>query len=506
MHNTTSQMSRPNYIEAAKKLVHLLLESKWVYAILLICGLVSAILSLIAYAPADGADGGDYYLHAALLAGEEAPAGFALHPPLLPLLIFFFRHGLGQIYGLIILQALFSIIQGVLFYRALSDYDRGFAFISAVLISFDMQTKVLNSFISTEPLYIFLLSLSFCLLLLRIREKSTKWLEPKDWLLGLMLALLYFTRAVGRFLILPFGLSFLLFTRSWKRSLVLVLVYIICMQTFYLSYDNFSAVNKDNLVSINSEEQWSIPLFRGKLLDPQNGPASSELFDLATHCEEEVPVRCLVELNGQNETLSLINLALRETVIANPFGYGLVVLRHFSKFLSLSGQQYRELSPAQTQCTNVTARTEGSYTAAIELEWLSVADTTLNLEAFRQTLNQINGLLCPPWYESETIRGLVDTISNSYSVIALPRAYLLYGVLLMSALFLPYFRRYLPVVLSALLMVFYHAGVSSLIFNVQSRYVVVTNPYRILLFLALVYLVIFSLWGLWSKFVRKPLN
>jgi hypothetical protein len=481
-------------------------SSNWAYLIIVLAGLASALLSLAAYAPADGPDGGDYYLHAAYLAGEEVPAGFALYPPLLPLLIFFFRYGIGQIFGLIFLQALFSTVQGMLFYWALREYDKGFAFISAVLICFDMQTKVIHNFVSTEPVYIFLLSAAFCVLLVRLRDTNNKWLEPKDWLIAFCLALLYFTRAVGRFLILPFGLSFLLFTRSWKRSIVLMVVYFASTQVFSLVYGGFVSIDSENVAGINNDVQWAVPLFRGGLLEAQNGEASAELVALSSQCEDPIParIRCIMEINGQKESLTLISRAFREMVIAKPFDYSLAVLRHFFQFLSLTGQQYSQFSPAQAQCQDLDTRVERNFLAITEMEWLGTVDSSVDLEAFRETIERLNGIMCPPWPESVEARILVDTIAGFYEMISPPRAYLFCAFILLGVL--AFARKYLAIAISAMLVIFYHAGISAVIFNVQSRYVVVTNGLRILLFVVFCYLIFGILQAILRRFSKKSLD
>jgi hypothetical protein len=267
-----------------------------------------------------------------------------------------------------------------------------------------------------------------------------------------------------------------------------------------------TTIEGGNLAGINNEVQWSRPLFRGNLLNPENGSASTELFQAASNCRPDVPVRCLVDILGQEKTLTLINQALRETIRSNPIGYGLGVARHFSDFLSFSGQQYISSSPAQVQCVDISQRAERGFQSALEGEWLASDTSGIDLTLFRGTVYRINGLMCPPWFESEFARSIVDNISSLYSVFAPSRAYILYGLLFVIAISWQPSRQYLQMILASMLIIFYHAGVSSLIFNVQARYAVVINTYRIILLVAFIYLAGRFVLQLLKSYTRRSLD
>jgi hypothetical protein len=66
-----------------------------------------------------------------------------------------------------------------------------------------------------------------------------------------------------------------------------------------------------------------------------------------------------------------------------------------------------------------------------------------------------------------------------------------YGSLWLLGLFVPWIRRrYLPLILTGSVYLFNHALISAVIDNVQPRYTVVTNPFRALLLLSLLYLIL----------------
>ena len=122
-----------------------------------------ALIFLIAYPPAHGADSADYFLYAAQFEGLDAPIVFELIYPLYPLLIYLTHYWLGSVYVLIVFQLVLSALQGVVFYWGIRPYSPALAFGVALLVLADPQTGILHNFTSTEPLYMFTLSLAFSL-------------------------------------------------------------------------------------------------------------------------------------------------------------------------------------------------------------------------------------------------------------------------------------------------------------------------------------------------------
>ena len=195
--------------------LRLIYNSRYTPWLLLLLGLIRAVVFVIAYPPAHGADSGDYFLYAAQFRGLDAPIVFQLIYPLYPLLIYLAFYVLGSIYWLIGFQLVLSALQGVIFYWGLRLYSPALGFVVALMVLGDAQTGILYNFTSTEPLYMFLLNLAFCLYLVQIRRSADRRIQRGDVFLGITLALVLLMRPVGRYLIVPFGVLFLLGSRSF---------------------------------------------------------------------------------------------------------------------------------------------------------------------------------------------------------------------------------------------------------------------------------------------------
>ncbi|MBZ0310414.1 MAG: hypothetical protein K8I82_30415, partial [Anaerolineae bacterium] len=130
--------------------------------ILLILGILRAVVSLLAYPPAHGADSFAYFFYAQRFTGLSGVAGLSqLVPPLYPLFLLVTYNWLSSAYWLVALQFLMSAAITPVFYLALRCYSPIFALAAALVILLDFQVAVLFNFLSTEPLYVFLLVLSF---------------------------------------------------------------------------------------------------------------------------------------------------------------------------------------------------------------------------------------------------------------------------------------------------------------------------------------------------------
>ncbi|HEX2906704.1 MAG TPA: hypothetical protein VHO69_07585, partial [Phototrophicaceae bacterium] len=183
-------------------------------------GILRAIISLLAYPAAHGADSFAYLFYAERLGGLDIPGLSQVVPPLYSALILVTYKGLGSLYWLIGLQVLMSAALAPLYYLALKRSHAVLAVVAALVILLDFQTATVFNFVSTEPLYVFLLALTFYLFLRQAEQPGRVWLKG-DALAGLLPLLLMLTRAVGRFLIIPQVILFALWTRSWKRGLVM---------------------------------------------------------------------------------------------------------------------------------------------------------------------------------------------------------------------------------------------------------------------------------------------
>jgi hypothetical protein len=98
--------------------------------------------------------------------------------------------------------------------------------------------------------------------------------------------------------------------------------------------------------------------------------------------------------------------------------------------------------------------------------------------------------MCPPWPDSPALREAVDYISFRYRSLGRPNPIPWYIAVVALTLIVPWIRRqYLGLILAASIYLFNHALISAVIDNVQPRYVMVTNPFRALLLLALLYFI-----------------
>ena len=158
----------------------LIYNSRYTPWLLLLLGLLRTVVFVIAYPPAHGADSSDYFLYAAQFKGLDAPIVFELIYPLYPLLIYLTYYVLGSIYWLIGFQLVLSAVQGVIFYWGLRLYSPALGFVVALMVLGDAQTGILYNFTSTEPLYMFLLNLAFCLYLVQLKRPADRRIQRGD--------------------------------------------------------------------------------------------------------------------------------------------------------------------------------------------------------------------------------------------------------------------------------------------------------------------------------------
>ena len=170
-------------------------DSPWTIWGLLALGAIRAVIFLIAYPPAHGADSPDYFLYAAQFEGLDAPNVFSLIYPLYPLLIYFTHYVLGSVYVLILFRCCCRSSRGDLLW-GIRPYSPALAFVTALMVLGDAQTGVLYNFTSTEPLYMFSLNA-----LLRVpgadQARPERNITPGDVLLGVLLATTLLSRPSG---------------------------------------------------------------------------------------------------------------------------------------------------------------------------------------------------------------------------------------------------------------------------------------------------------------------
>lgn len=459
--------------------------SRYTWWLLLALGVARAAIFLIAYPPAHGADSTDYFLYAAQFEGLDAPIVFELIYPFYPLLIYLTHYVLGSVYWLILLQVALSSLQGVIFYWGIRPYSPALAFGMALLVLADPQTGILYNFTSTEPLYMFTLSLAFSVFLVQVRRPGGRRLQAGDVALGVLLALVLLIRPVGRYLIVPFGLLFLLSTRSLWRTAALGGSFALALGLFLL----FNQIVFDRL-ELNGGGSFMLgrPLKLSGLLEADNGPASAELIALESTCPKGESLNmCLVRQKGDWPTVrALYARAYREMLQAHPVEFGRQVFDAFTAYLRQHGLQYSgELLPSDVQCADVEERTDRLTREYLEKDWILYGASQVSAETLRPIVHDIAAAMCPPWPDSWAVRRIVDRVAVRYRSLSRPHPYLWYAAVGMAVLLVPWARRALPLVLIAGAVVANHAAASAVVLNVQPRYIAVVNPYKGILLLAL---------------------
>ncbi len=477
--------------------------------VLLSLGLLRAVISLLAYPAAHGADSFAYLFYAERLSGLELPGLAQLVPPLYSVLILITYKWLGSLYWLVAVQVLMSAALAPLYYWALKRFQPVLAVISALVILLDFQTATVFNFVSTEPLYVFLLALTFYVFIRQAEQSERIWLKG-DALAGLLTLLLMLTRAVSRFLIIPQVALFTLWTRSWKRGLVMMSGFLVGL----LLYSLLSQALLGGIEGTNSSSYMAVGVVtrNSSWLQPENGPASMEFIALQTACQDQ-NLRlydCYYARHGNWDGMTtLIINAVLETIAANWQPYIQNVWRLTNDFLSLSGQQLGidpDL-PSTVQCQDA-QRTIASLTPEraqqISRDWRLDFGMRGYIESefedFRMRYSRMLLAFCPPLPASPAAKSVVDYLMFRYRSLGRPQPYLYYGGLILLVLLLPWTRRYRLVLWSAGGILLYHALVSAVIGNVQPRYVLVTNPLRAIL-LSLLAVILFQLVGLVLNYI-----
>lgn len=473
------------------------LNSRYAIIALLLLGVLRVIIALLAYPVADGADASDYYLHAAYLAGEDIPVGFASFSPLFPILVAVSYFGLGNFGLLFIVQWLMSAGQGLLYFLGLRQYNPTLAFVIALAIIADTQMSVTFNFASSEPLYMFFLASAFCLLLVQIKRENIHRGHWGDILFAVTLVALALTRSVGRFIYLPFFVFFFLGTRNFWRTGLVIISYFVLSFGFNTSYNALYFKTETPKPITTNNLLIAGPLYRYDLLAPENGEASAILAEYSETCLEKAILRtaCLIEIYGNRPAYNeALRSAFTEMLRSRPIEYAGFIFEGFTDFLRLTGQQLRGgNSPADVQCADAEARAERNLQNYLEADWL-----VLNISPEVETtlvglIHDFSEQLCPPNSSNLTVRQFVDWVAFRYRSISRPRPYLWAAVLAILVLIFPRIRHLcLPLFVAAGLLS-YHAAISAIILNIQERYVVVTNPFKTILVLSTIAAIIYAM-------------
>lgn len=468
-------------------------------------GIVRGLISLLAYPAARGADSLAYFFYAERLYGLDMPGLAQVVPPLYPILILVTYKWLSSAYLLIALQLLMSAAIIPLFYEAVKRVDSVLALLVSVVILLDFQLAVVFNFISTEPLYVFLLALSFNLFM-RVAWRDSAGPRAMTAAAGISLVLLLLTRAVARFMILPLALVYLLQRRNWKQLALFVggfgvslLLWSLVSQSLLAQVEGVSSSTYMVTGIVRRNSEW---------LAPENGPATAVFIDLQETCAGQRLkfYTCYEYERGTTDGLIplIINTTI-ETVRANIGPYTVEVWGNLNRFLKLSGQQlgFDPGTPSAAQCANPDGwvdalALEDTYGYGWNWAWGVRRYIDNNFETFRAYLRPIIKSLCPPLPDSAGVRQVVEYLTFRYRSLGRPNPMLWYGALFALTLIVPWVRRrYLTLVLAGSVYLFNHALISAVIDNVQPRYVVVTNPFRAILLVTLVYLVVGLLYQAW---------
>jgi hypothetical protein len=473
------------------------LNSRYAIIALILLGIIRVIIALLAYSPADGADASDYYLHAAYLSGADIPADFASFSPLFPLLVAVSYYGLGNFWLILIVQWLMSIGQGLLYFLGLRGYSPLFAFLIAPAIIVDMQMAVMFNFASTEPIYMFLLAAAYALLLTQVKRENIRHGHWGDVLFAVTLVALALARPVAQFIFVPFIVIFLMGTRNFWRTGLVLLSYLLIFFAFNIGYDALFFSEDDIQPVAANSVMISRPLLELGLLYEDSGEFSANLAHLVADCPSTVQARtsCLIEAYGSRQAYSqVLRSAFIEMLQAHSVEYLGFLFDGFSDFLRLTGQQFRDgVSPADVQCADLGARSQRTLQTYLEVDWL-VVEISPELEIkLAKLIDDFTAQMCPPAQSNLTIRQIVDWIAFRYRSISRPNPYLWVAVLTILILILPRVRPLWLPLLAAAGLLSYHAAISAVILNVQERYVIVTNPFKTILVLATIVVTIYAI-------------
>jgi hypothetical protein len=465
-----------------------IVDSRITIGLLLVLGIARAIVFLIAYPPAHGADSTDYFLYAAQFEGLDAPIVFDLIYPFYPLFIYLAHYVLGSIYTLVLIQVALSSLQGVIFYLGFRPYSPALGFLVALMVLGDPQTGILYNFVSTEPLYMPLLNLAFALFLVQIRKKGRR-IETGDVVLGVILGLLLLTRPVGRYLIVPFGLLFLLGTRAaWLRVVTLAtsfgFVLVASIGFNHIIFDQLELTGGGSFM-------LNRPVLNSGLLDAGNGAASAQVIELREMCEDADNMRlCLVDQLGDWAAVrKLYADAYQEMLQTRGSEFAKIVVDEFLLFLRKPGLQYGNLqTPSEVQCADIDARVERETRDLLQQDVILFGATDLTPDQLSVILRDMAESMCPPWPDNVAVRRIVRQVAIRYRSLARPHPLIWYGAVGLAVVVIPWGRRLLFPVLMAGAILANHAAISAVVINVQPRYIVVTNPFKGILLLVLVYI------------------
>lgn len=470
--------------------------SRYIVPFLFLLGVLRSAFLLLAYAPADGADGMKYYLYSAYI------SGISLHPlvselsPLYPYFIYIHRYVLGNFDTILITQFLMSASLGVIYFLALKRYHTILALIISLVIIGDIQTGLSFNFTATEPLYIFLLATTFALSMQMQRDDSLRRGIVVAGLAGCTVALLTQTRTVATLIIVPIFILAAIHTRSWQQILSMLTAFGATLLLF-IGLLASNGVEQDG--SVNQIMIFNFlnraGAFQTDVSDQSSG--MSELQEIVSVCGDTTSssttlLNCMQEeLGGSGNVNSVLQQAYLETATEQFSSFMSLMYENVTSFLKMSGHQLfePERTPAQAQCEDVVARHERTMEFFATI-WAGIELSDTEFEALESTTWDFTQQMCPPSKTISEFQRLAWYISFRYRSISRPNPYLWYGLLILLIFIVPRMRKlWYPIFMAGGLLV-YHAVISAVALNVQPRYVSVTNPFKIILVVSLIILLV----------------
>lgn len=486
-----------------KQFYDTLFKSRWTVLCLLLLGLLRVGLFLFAYAPADGADAGDYYAYAAFIGGVDIPDRAANVSPMYPIFIYFAHYVVGQFDVAILMQLVMSSSLGLITYLGLRHLNAFLACLVALIVSFDAQTGVIFNFTSTEPLYIFFLVVMFAIMASTRRDESTLW---KPIALGITLFLISETRTIGTYLIIPVLGLYGLYTLDLKRISLAVGSTILSIIIFAGITSSFQIQQ----TSTTNMLMYSRPLLVHDLLIPDAGPASEQVAALLEGCDTSIRSRhisaCVEEQlsEGEEAVGQLYRDAYIEALQADPMSFVSAARTAFYNYIRMSGQQYMGTpTPAVVQCADIESRVRQNIDYILTVEWRAVNMSAEQTANYRQVMLDFGYEMCPAAFENDTARLITDFIATHYRWLSPQNPYLVHAILIALIVTFVWARKYWYVYSLATGVWLYHALISTIFLNIQPRYVVVTNTMRAFIIGLLIFLLLQLLIRLMYTFTER---
>lgn len=487
---------QPGSLALWERIMAWMTTSRYIVPFLFFLGLLRTGFAFLAYAPADGADGMKYYLYSAYISGIPLHYLVSELSPLYPYFLYIHRYILGNFDLILVTQFLMSASLGVIYYLAIRRYHALLAFIIALVIIGDMQTALNFNFTATEPLYIFLLATTFALSMQLRRDMPIRQGLIFATLTGLSVALLTQTRTVATAIIVPVVILATIQTWRWQHVLGLLAGYG-ATSLLFMGLLTSNGVGQDG----NANQIMFFNYFyqAGTLSTEDIDESSStyELQQLMDTCDETAASSTTLfdcmqeELGGQAEVNAVLQQAYLESAVEQFSSFVGLIYNNVTSYLKMSGHQFFEQDgiPANAQCEDITARHERTIDFFNTL-WAGIEQTETEINALAETSWDFTQQMCPPSKTIPEFQRIAWYISLRYRSISRPNPYLWYGLLIALIFVVPRMRKlWYPIFMAGGLLA-YHALISAIVINVQPRYVVVTNPFKIILVVSLIVLLI----------------